>query len=207
MFKKTKQKLYNRLFHYDREQYKRKTLSLAEHLSQGTKVIDVGCGSGWFARFLKDHFECHVTGLDVIDYMAGEIDFIKYEGDRIPMEDKSFDVAVCISVIHHTKDPEAVIKELQRVAKKVILIEDYCTTKIGKLGLYLNDYFTNILQNLYKCWCGYHPWAVFSMQWLLKFKTKDQLLHILHKNNMNLISFNRTPISWKGMSHGVYIFE
>ena len=208
MFKNLKQKLYNKLLNYDVEQYKRKTKSVSRYFTQGCSVVDIGCGSGWFARFLQTHYSCRVTGVDVIDYCTEKnINFIKYKGGKIPLADKSFDVAVCVSVIHHTNNPEEVLVELNRIAKTVILIEDYCTTRLGKIGLNINDYFTNILQNLHKCWCGYHSWRVYSMQWKLRFRTKNELLDCFKQNNITVTSFQRTPVSWKGMSHGVYILN
>lgn len=205
MMNRLKEKIFKTLLNYDQQQFAKKLKNLQAHIFPGNNVLDVGCGSGRFSKFISDRFSCEVTGMDTIDYLAVNIPFIKYAGGEIPLDNHVFDLAFCIATIHHTSDPEQILREVCRVAKKVILIEDYCSTRFGKLGLHLNDYFVNIFQNLYKCWCGYHPWSVYSMQWRLRFQTETELRSIFQRNNIRLLSFHRTSRSWKGMSHGVYV--
>ena len=205
MFDNQKKKIREKLENYDRFQFQKKAASLEKYLVRECKLVDVGCGDGRFAKFLQSHFSCQVLGIDTINYLSTAIPFQAYDGGIIPLEDKSFDVAICLAVIHHTNDPELILKELHRIAKKVILIEDYCSNTLGKVGLHLNDYFTNVFQNLYKCWSGYRKKSVFQMQWQLKFKTEQELRAIFDRYEMRLIHFHRTKKSWKGMSHGVYV--
>lgn len=212
MFEKQKEWLKERLWRYDLLQFEKKSKGLANYLHQEKtgakiKVLDVGCGDGRFAKFIEEHFNCDVMGVDTIDYLAVNLPFKTYDGNRLPVADKDYDVALCMAVIHHTNNPEALIKELHRSAKKVVLIEDYCSTGLGKIGLHLNDYFTNVVQNAYKWWCGYHKGSVFHMQWKLNFKTEAEIRDILKRNGINLDHYHRTPKSWKGMSHGVYVLS
>lgn len=212
MFKKQKEWLKEKLWQYDLVQFEKKSLGLTNFLQrkkegEKIKVIDVGCGDGRFSKFLEQHFDCEVMGVDTIDYLAVSIPFKRYDGRTLPVANKAYDVALCMAVIHHTDDPEALIKELHRSAKKVALIEDYCSTTLGKIGLHLNDYFTNVVQNSYKWWCGYHKGSVFHMQWRLKFKTEVELKEIFKRNGITLDHYHRTQQSWKGMSHGVYVLS
>jgi ubiquinone/menaquinone biosynthesis C-methylase UbiE len=64
-----------------------------------------------------------------------------YDGKVIPFADDSFDVGLLITVLHHCQDPNAVLAEAKRVAKKVVVIEEiyenafekYCTYAIDSL--------------------------------------------------------------------------
>ncbi len=47
-----------------------------------------------------------------------------YDGVRLPIETSVFDVALLLTVLHHTADPERVLLEAARVADRVVVIED-----------------------------------------------------------------------------------
>lgn len=207
MNKSIKAALFERLHLFDLKQFKKKLDLINGHIRPGMKILDVGCGDGRFAKYLSEKCNCVITGLDTIDYLSVDLPFVKYDGNRIPFADSTFDISICSAVIHHTPDPYHALKEISRVSSKVILIEDYCATTLGKVGLHLNDYFTNIIQNIYKYWCGYHKGSVFKMQWRLNFLTESELRTFFTNNNMKLESFVRTQKSWKGMSHGIYVIS
>ncbi|MBI2343388.1 MAG: class I SAM-dependent methyltransferase [Deltaproteobacteria bacterium] len=171
----------------------------------GAKVLDVGCGDGRIAKFLQDTHGCHVTGVDTIDYHMTDIPFTCYDGKTLPFADHHFDVVLLVCVIHHADDPAALVREAARVGKCVVLVEDYCATWWGKIGLHVNDYFVNILQNTYKVWTGYRRGSVFDMQWRLKFQTEGELRRMFSANALQLEFFRRTNRSWKGMCHGNYV--
>ena len=42
----------------------------------------------------------------------------------MPFSDQTYDVALLLTVLHHIEDPESVLLEAARVAKRVIIIED-----------------------------------------------------------------------------------
>jgi ubiquinone/menaquinone biosynthesis C-methylase UbiE len=207
MLEKIKNRLCDRLYAYDLQQFAKKTEFLSQHIQPGMRVLDVGCGDGRLGQYVQGQFDCAVTGVDTIPYLSVELPFMQYDGDTLPFDDKAFDVAICLAVIHHADNPERLLCEIHRVARKVILIEDYCSKFMGKCGLHLNDYFTNIVQNVYKVWSGYRRGRVFDMQWRLQFRTEGELRDIFQKHAMQLESFTRTQPSWKGMSHGVYVLQ
>jgi len=103
-----------------------------KHLRTGETLLDVGGGTGLFARWLSDHAGVEVTVSDTADY--GEhrdrsLPFLpQAEVRRIPAPDKSFDVVLLMFVLHHldTADlQEHLVREAARVARKrVIVVED-----------------------------------------------------------------------------------
>ena len=91
-------------------------------LSEGTRVLDVGCGAGWFSNAIAHYYDCDVTGIDfnpVAVARANEIaaglesraqfevaDLFLYEPP------KPLDVVVSVGVLHHTNDCVAAVRRL-----------------------------------------------------------------------------------------------
>jgi len=94
------------------------------YLKRGDRILDVGSGDCTIARGLeRDGYE--VTLLDVVDKSVHKgLRPIIYDGKNIPFDDNSFDVALLITILHHTKEPIKVLEEATRVAPRIIVMED-----------------------------------------------------------------------------------
>jgi SAM-dependent methyltransferase len=86
----------------------------ALHAERGTyRLLDVGCGVKpyypWFEPYVGEY-----VGLDIPGNPAAEL-----EGtiESIPVEDASFDIAICTQVLEHCDDPAQGVRELRRVVK------------------------------------------------------------------------------------------
>jgi SAM-dependent methyltransferase len=66
-----------------------------------------------------------------------------YDGSRIPFDDNTFDLAMCITVLHHIPDNEASLRELRRVAKRVVVIEDLTVNTVNRYFTYFFDSLCN----------------------------------------------------------------
>jgi SAM-dependent methyltransferase len=96
-------------------------LESLEHRS----VLDVGCGVGLMSRYVGQHFgELH--GVDiapgVVERAAAHFPdgkFQLYDGERIPFEDQTFDVAFTVCVLHHVPPAQwtSLVTEMARVLK------------------------------------------------------------------------------------------
>lgn len=88
------------------------------------RILDVGCGNGYFTRPLSKWARC--TALDFSEYML-ELNFygrrIRADARDIPFSDNTFDLAVCSNLLHHVPDPLKVVKEMARVSRYVALSE------------------------------------------------------------------------------------
>lgn len=106
--------------------------------SAGLRVLDVGCGNGYvLAQYAK--FGADVAGVDLTQTatdlckarfaLAGlKGDFRLTDGDRLPFEDGTFDIACSMGVLHHIEDPRSMIAEMRRVLKpggRIILMLYY----------------------------------------------------------------------------------
>ena len=88
------------------------------------RMLEVGCGAGFSAEYLKGKY-INYTG---IDYSENLIKYAKKHNDYIGAKfeclnvndfnsDLKFDVVLMIGVLHHMPEPEKVIKSLSRILK------------------------------------------------------------------------------------------
>jgi len=92
---------------------------------RGLRVLDAGCGPGLYAAALLEA-GADVTGFDASPVMVGlarkgvggraRIDQARL-GDRLPLQDGTFDAAVCALAIHYADDESAAFRELHRLLR------------------------------------------------------------------------------------------
>lgn len=89
-------------------------------------LLDVGCGTGLVGRALRAAgCRAELTGLDISEQSleqarrSGEYATVRPADLQrpLPVEDDSFDVAVCVGVMTYLPDTEAVWRELARVTR------------------------------------------------------------------------------------------
>ena len=95
-------------------------------LDAGWKVFDVGCGDGSIAVHLTDKIEgLTAFGFDVLERPSVAIAVQRFDGKRIPAPDDSADAVLLVDVLHHTDDPEVLLREAFRVARRAVIIKDH----------------------------------------------------------------------------------
>jgi len=93
---------------------------LAEFITPGAVVLDVGCGRSFPMAGHLAACGAQVHGLDpVADPVEAPQGAIVRQGiaEQIPYPDDSFDVVVSRSVLEHLEDPGAAFREFHRVLK------------------------------------------------------------------------------------------
>ena len=118
--------MYYRVFSkiYERAA-KKMCLDSADFIEKGSKILDLGCGSGIIGKKFQDFFKAEILGIDVVDKRVEKIPFQIYDGKNIPFPENSFDLVLINYVLHHAENPEALLIEAKRVAKnKIIIFED-----------------------------------------------------------------------------------
>lgn len=117
-------------------------------------VIDYGAGDGQVAQRLHDKAGLAIEGVDVRSYVQPDIMVpIKlFDGARVPVADKHYEAAVLTNVLHHEKDNEKIINELDRIVQKRLVILE--TIPLGETDVamegdkdrtFMNDYMYNRL--------------------------------------------------------------
>jgi arsenite methyltransferase len=91
-------------------------------LKKGTKVLDVGCGTGATAEYLKNSHGLKTFGLDLSSSLLHQgrqrdpgLTLIRGNADRLPIRDSTFHALFCECVLSLTPDPVGVLKEFHRV--------------------------------------------------------------------------------------------
>lgn len=107
------------------------------------KILDIGPGNGAL-NLLTRQSGFDITCLDIVNKSAfPDITPILYDGERFPFEDNEFDVVQLITVLHHIKDPEKILKEAMRVGKKIIIMEDIHSNIFQKYVTFAADSINN----------------------------------------------------------------
>ncbi len=117
--------------------HSRRVKTLTRHLMpllpEEGLVLDVGCGDGLLGSCLSEcRPEVEIRGLDVLVRENTKIPVSEFDGSTIPFENDSVDTILLIDVLHHTTNPDVILKEAKRVARKSIIIKDH--TRNGLLA-------------------------------------------------------------------------
>ena len=116
-------------------------------------VLDTGCGTFWSFPHFQEYFpQARIVGADISPdllkigqekYQINQSDLVCCSSYELPFEDNAFDIVTEFSMLHHVAEPERVIAEMLRVAKKGIFLSDSnrfgqgaLPAKLAKLALY-----------------------------------------------------------------------
>jgi ubiquinone/menaquinone biosynthesis C-methylase UbiE len=90
-------------------------------INPGARVLELGCGNGDTAEYLRERYGCDVTGVDVSAALIGrakvehgKIKFLVCGAEEITFPDGSFDLVICECILSLCENPAEVIG---RVAK------------------------------------------------------------------------------------------
>jgi SAM-dependent methyltransferase len=108
---------------------------IASHLEPGSRVLDVGCGSGFILLHLKSLIGAEIQGVDIMPVCEAPIPYTRFGGHALPLPDQSFDAVLLCYVLHHARDPAGLLGEVRRVLRPgglLILYEDLPTHWIDR---------------------------------------------------------------------------
>jgi len=100
-------------------------------ITQGMELLDVGCGTGSFTRYLAEGAEnLKITGIDTDAVfiqqaqktakdkgMTGSLEFIVGDACRLPFTENSFDAVASHTFFTSVEDPKKALSEMMRVTR------------------------------------------------------------------------------------------
>lgn len=113
---------------------------LQQHLKNGMKILDIGCGVGGSAFLLREKIDCDILGVDLsvnmIEIANDKLDEYKYDNIRFEVSDattrdfpaSSFDFIYSRDTILHIQDKPKLFKNFFKWLKPggMVFITDYC---------------------------------------------------------------------------------
>ena len=91
---------------------------------KGPQLLEVGCGRGYLSRRLAA-LGHDVTATDItVEGLEGtpNLNFRKAAIEQLPFADKAFDTVVCTHTLEHILDLARAIRELRRVAERLVVV-------------------------------------------------------------------------------------
>jgi SAM-dependent methyltransferase len=88
---------------------------------RGLRVLDLGCGFGWFCRWAREHGAASVLGIDVSEKMLerarattsdAAIRYERADAERLELAAASFDLAYSSLALHYIEDLRALLAKL-----------------------------------------------------------------------------------------------
>ena len=132
-------------------------------LKPSMTIVDVGCGTGDFTRFLAEliHGKCRIVGVDTRAAslktavsetrrarLIGKISYREGDAYNIPIENDFADLTCCRTLLMHLPDPVRAVKEMTRVTKIGGMV---ATVERGQLPSYYDpddENFAHLIRKL-----------------------------------------------------------
>ena len=89
----------------------------------GRRVVDLGCGFGWFARWARAQGAARVVGFDLSERMLARaraetadpaIAYVRADLETLALPEAGFDLAYSALALHYVEDPGRLLREVHR---------------------------------------------------------------------------------------------
>jgi SAM-dependent methyltransferase len=91
-------------------------------LGDARTILNVGAGTGSYEPSDRDLTAVEPSAVMRAQRPVGAARCVAAVAERLPFEDRSFDAAMAVSTIHHWQDPVAGLRELRRVARRLVVL-------------------------------------------------------------------------------------
>lgn len=92
-------------------------------LGPGSRILDLGCGNGYFSVPLNGM--ARTTGVDFSRRMLSMNPLssrFQMDAQHLAFQDMAFDLVFCHALLHHVEDPDRVLREMRRVSRRYVLV-------------------------------------------------------------------------------------
>lgn len=128
------------------------------NLKSDVYILEVGAGGGQYLSLLSKRGYQNIIALDISKKLlktikSEKINKIVADAENLPFKDNSIDVIISVSLLHHLvsssprsskRKAESAVKEMSRVARNLILVDESPTVR-HKIFTYLCYYITYLV--------------------------------------------------------------
>ena len=90
-------------------------------LGDARTVLNVGAGTGSYEPLGRDVIAVEPSAVMRAQRPAGAAPCVAAAAESLPFDDQCFDAAMAVSTVHHWQDPIAGLREMRRVARRVVV--------------------------------------------------------------------------------------
>ena len=114
-------------------------------LGDARTVLNVGAGTGSYEPSDRDVTAVEPSAVMRAQRPVGAARCVAASAESLPFEDQSFDAAMAFATVHHWRDPIAGLREMQRVARRVVVFTCETTDQSWRNRFWLTrDYLPEI---------------------------------------------------------------
>jgi hypothetical protein len=114
-------------------------------LGDARTVLNVGAGTGSYEPPDRDVTAVEPSAVMRAQRPAGAAPCVAARAESLPFEDQSFDAAMAFATVHHWQDPIAGLREMQRVARRVVVFTCETTERSWRRRFWLTrDYLPEV---------------------------------------------------------------
>lgn len=95
---------------------------IRDALGEARTVLNVGAGTGSYEPADREVTAVEPSAVMRAQRPPGSAPCVAAAAERLPFADRSFDVAMAVSTVHHWGDPPAGLREMRRVARRVVVL-------------------------------------------------------------------------------------
>jgi ubiquinone/menaquinone biosynthesis C-methylase UbiE len=98
-----------------------------ERTRKQLKILDMGCGTGKLALYIREVTGCDVTGIDPDrariekakrSFPSGEVTFVVQSAEEMAFANDTFDFVVSLKALHEIPNPREALRQSKRVLKE-----------------------------------------------------------------------------------------
>lgn len=162
-------------------------LEIAAVVPPGSRVLDVGCGSGFIAHHLSAMLGTRVIGIDMDATAEAEIDYRQFDGQHFPLADEAVDAVLFCYVLHHAPELGVIMNELRRVLSA------------GGLAVIYEDIPASWWDRLF---CGLHNLKWRNRTGACTFRSESEWRTLFNSAGFEVVTERRLS-RWRNLTHPV----
>jgi ubiquinone/menaquinone biosynthesis C-methylase UbiE len=114
-------------------------------LGDARTVVNVGAGTGSYEPPDREVTAVEPSAVMRAQRPAGAARCVAATAESLPFEDQSFDAAMAFATVHHWQDPIAGLREMRRVARRVVVFTCDTTDRSWRRRFWLTrDYLPEV---------------------------------------------------------------